>query len=303
MDHQSAARCGEMIRKGIHVSLIGFPNVGKSSLFNRILGTQASIVNQQAGTTRDVVEATIDIKGYLCTIADTAGVREEGDIGEIEEEGIRLGNAPVPMRLILTSNRRAIAKAQSADLIILVVAPEQICDSTSQDYSALWSTIAGNGLQKPAVLVLNKADTLTSTELAKCLQHLEHSKSQFLPSPHLVPVIPISALESTPNSGNIAAFLSTLTAHFQHMTAVPVEMQDLIGATERQRQLLQRSDEHLAAFVTYARQGGDDAAIAIHHLDNAANCLTQITGRDTMGCVGDVEEVLGVVFERFCVGK
>ncbi|EKD16412.1 hypothetical protein MBM_05706 [Drepanopeziza brunnea f. sp. 'multigermtubi' MB_m1] len=308
IEHQSAARCGEMIRRGVQVSLIGFPNVGKSSLFNRILGTQASIVNQQAGTTRDIVEATVDIKGYLCTIADTAGVRSEAeDIGEIEEEGIRSVMFPELHDIQKHANlrRRAIAKAETADMIVFVLSPDQM----SQDHAALWSIVAGGGAQKPAIVVLNKAETLGESDLAECLRILERSKVRYLPEPNVVPILPISALQTpsatkvATNPGNIATFLSTLTDHLQKMTSVPIEMQDLIGATERQRQLLQRCHEHLDSFITYARHGGGDAAIAIHHLDNAANCLTQITGRDTMGCVGDVEEILGVVFERFCVGK
>ncbi|PBP18791.1 hypothetical protein BUE80_DR010444 [Diplocarpon rosae] len=317
--HQVAVRYSELIRKGIHISLIGHPNAGKSSLFNQILGTQTSIVNQQAGTTRDIIEATVDVKGYLCTIADTAGVRTRGsgsdsEIGEIEEEGIR----------------RAIAKAQSSDMIVLVVSPERdntgriklwvdqsssSVDQGPQSDSALWSIIRGeDGIQKPAVVVLNKVETLSKEELSQSLSSLQRNARAFLSNPDIVPILPVSVAlaenlmqtgNPSPDAGNMGTFITVLVKTFKSLTSVPVEMADLIGATERQRQLLEQCTEYLRMFVHYAEEKmpAPDAAIAIHHLDNAANCLVQITGRDTMGVVGDVEEILGVVFEKFCVGK
>ncbi|PBP18834.1 hypothetical protein BUE80_DR010496 [Diplocarpon rosae] len=317
--HQVAARYGELIRKGIQISLIGHPNAGKSSLFNQILGTQTSIVNQQAGTTRDIIEATVDVQGYLCTIADTAGVRTRGskshsEIGEIEEEGIR----------------RAIAKARSSDMIVLVVSPERdntgciklwvdpssgSVDQGPQSDSALWSIIQGeDGVQKPAIVVLNKVETLSKEETSQYLSSLQRNARAFLSNPDIVPILPISVALAenlmqtgtpSPDAGNMGTFITVLVNTLTSLTSVPVEMADLIGATERQRQLLEQCNEYLKMFVHYAEQKTPppDAAIAIHHLDNAANCLVQITGRDTTGVVGDVEEILGVIFEKFCVGK
>ncbi|KAK2625411.1 hypothetical protein QTJ16_004723 [Diplocarpon rosae] len=313
--HQVAARYGELIRKGIQISLIGHPNAGKSSLFNQILGTQTSIVNQQAGTTRDIIEATVDVQGYLCTIADTAGVRTRGskshsEIGEIEEEGIR----------------RAIAKARSSDMIVLVVSPERdntgciklwvdpssgSVDQGPQSDSALWSIIQGeDGVQKPAIVVLNKVETLSKEETSQYLSSLQRNARAFLSNPDIVPILPISVALAenlmqtgtpSPDAGNMGTFITVLVNTLTSLTSVPVEMADLIGATERQRQLLEQCNEYLKMFVHYAEQKTPppDAAIAIHHLDNAANCLVQITGRDTTGVVGDVEEILGVIFEKY----
>ncbi|KAI6715295.1 hypothetical protein JHW43_002145, partial [Diplocarpon mali] len=313
--HQTAARCGELIRKGVQISLIGHPNVGKSSLFNQILGTQASIVNQQAGTTRDIVEATIDLKGHFCTIADTAGVRTResepnSEIGEVEEEGIR----------------RAIARAKSSDIIILVVSPErnntgffkpkvnQSCISLVQGLerdSALWSIIQGeDGIQKPAIVVLNKFETLSEDDASQHLSSLQQNARAFLSNPDIVPILPISVAQAgnslqtgkpSTDAGNMGIFTTALVNTLKSLISVPVEMVDLIGATERQRQLLEKCNEHLETFVCHAEQKmpPPDAAIATHHLDNAANCLVQITGRDTMGIAGDVEEILGVVFEKY----
>jgi tRNA modification GTPase len=80
-------RQGKVIREGITVALVGPPNVGKSSLLNSLLGTQRAIVTPLAGTTRDVVEGEILLKGVKVRLFDTAGIREAQN--EVEIEGIR----------------------------------------------------------------------------------------------------------------------------------------------------------------------------------------------------------------------
>lgn len=74
------------LREGVRLALVGAPNSGKSSLFNRLLGEDRSIVSQRAGTTRDVVRESIYLKDVLFRIADTAGIRSTDD--SIEAEGI-----------------------------------------------------------------------------------------------------------------------------------------------------------------------------------------------------------------------
>jgi tRNA U34 5-carboxymethylaminomethyl modifying GTPase MnmE/TrmE len=98
-----AVGVGELLKRGIRISLLGPPNAGKSSLLNVIVDREASIVSEEAGTTRDVVEVNVDIGGYLCVFADTAGLRSSAMIGGVEQEGIR----------------RAKAKARDSDLVCL----------------------------------------------------------------------------------------------------------------------------------------------------------------------------------------
>lgn len=93
---------GQRLREGFQIALIGVPNVGKSSLMNALTHKDIAIVSQIAGTTRDVVEAHLDVAGFPVILADTAGLREEA--GEIESEGIR----------------RAVRKAEKSDLILYV---------------------------------------------------------------------------------------------------------------------------------------------------------------------------------------
>lgn len=101
--HQDRSRRGEQVRNGFRIALIGAPNAGKSSLLNALIGRDAAIVTSIPGTTRDIIEAPLDLAGYKVLIADTAGLRTTEDL--IEAEGVR----------------RARAWAERADLRLLVV--------------------------------------------------------------------------------------------------------------------------------------------------------------------------------------
>ena len=94
---------GEIIRSGFFVTILGSPNVGKSSLFNAIIGQEKSIISSIPGTTRDVVDVKIDIDGISVELSDTAGLRETSDI--VENEGIK----------------KALKCAENADLKMLVL--------------------------------------------------------------------------------------------------------------------------------------------------------------------------------------
>lgn len=102
--HLDDGHRGERLRDGVEVAIVGPPNVGKSSLLNRLAGRDAAIVSDEAGTTRDVLEVRFDLGGIPVTLADTAGLREAS--GAIEKEGIR----------------RGLARADSADLRLVMVA-------------------------------------------------------------------------------------------------------------------------------------------------------------------------------------
>ena len=67
---------GESLREGLRLTILGPPNAGKSSLINALARRDVAIVSDTPGTTRDVVEARLDLGGYLLQVADTAGVRE-----------------------------------------------------------------------------------------------------------------------------------------------------------------------------------------------------------------------------------
>jgi tRNA modification GTPase len=80
-------RRGQQLRDGFSIAILGAPNAGKSTLLNVLARRDVAIVSTRAGTTRDVIEAHLDIAGYPVILADTAGLRESAD--EIEAEGVR----------------------------------------------------------------------------------------------------------------------------------------------------------------------------------------------------------------------
>ena len=84
---------GRILREGVRTVIFGKPNVGKSSLLNRLLGYQRAIVSSQEGTTRDTIEEVVNLRGIPLRLIDTAGVRESND--EIEQEGIAMTHGQV----------------------------------------------------------------------------------------------------------------------------------------------------------------------------------------------------------------
>lgn len=105
----------EICRSGYYVGIAGYPNSGKSTLFNTLLGRSRSIVSEIAGTTRDYLEENIYINGMRIIIADTAGIRETED--SIEIEGIRMVESVIEKaNLVIVLNDSKISKDHSHKL-------------------------------------------------------------------------------------------------------------------------------------------------------------------------------------------
>ncbi|HWA45712.1 MAG TPA: tRNA uridine-5-carboxymethylaminomethyl(34) synthesis GTPase MnmE [Hypericibacter adhaerens] len=105
--HLADGHRGERLREGLSVAILGPPNAGKSSLFNALSQREAAIVSPHEGTTRDVLEVALDLRGYPVLLADTAGLRRTRN--EIEAEGVR----------------RAERRAEGADLRVFVLDAER----------------------------------------------------------------------------------------------------------------------------------------------------------------------------------
>lgn len=134
-----AARCGRLVREGFQVAIVGRPNVGKSSLFNALVGASRAIVAGVPGTTRDLVTEVVDVEGLRVTLVDTAGLRESSD--EVEIEGV-------------TRSRQAIAVA---DVVIVVVDHES--DALDDDVDVAMATGAREaGHLTKRLIVQNKVD-------------------------------------------------------------------------------------------------------------------------------------------------
>ncbi len=131
------ARRGRLVREGFQAAIVGEPNVGKSSLFNALLGAARAIVADVPGTTRDLVTETIDLEGLRVTLIDTAGRRDSLD--RVEAEGVA----------------RAVQAEAVADLVLTVV------DSPAD----VLRTAGGAG----RIVVLNKIDRLERDAVAATL--------------------------------------------------------------------------------------------------------------------------------------
>jgi len=305
--HVANAVRGELLRNGISVALLGAPNAGKSSLLNCIVGRDAAIVSQEAGTTRDVVEVGVDLGGWLVRIGDMAGLRRAGiintnDVGRVEQEGIR----------------RAKQRALESHVVILVQ------DATADmDPEVVETAKQCIDLGIHVLVAINKSDQMDKADGTHDTW-LTTIQSTLGISNNLVTFISCKDA-TTPSSGNLPSFLETLQATFKNMTCALVPdshpdsdpdlsiWQESLGATERQRLLLAECLHHLDTFLatvssepaadipdTTHDQDEVDIVVAAESLRSAAEALARITGR---GESGDVEEVLGIVFEKFCVGK
>jgi len=136
----ATAKRGALLETGVTVAIVGRPNVGKSRLLNALTRSERSIVTSREGTTRDVVEATMNIGGIPATLLDTAGIRSETD-DEVEKIGVE----------------RSRAAAAGADIVIFVVDAER--GWTGEDLAIWESEISRNERARgSAVLVINKTD-------------------------------------------------------------------------------------------------------------------------------------------------
>jgi tRNA modification GTPase len=126
-----------MVRDGVNVAIIGPPNAGKSSLFNRLLGNDRAIVSELPGTTRDYLEESISISGLLVSLMDTAGIRQSTDF--VEAEGVS----------------RALGAANMADITLLVL------DCTiSPDRESVAEILSQFQHSDKILLALNKVDLI-----------------------------------------------------------------------------------------------------------------------------------------------
>ena len=157
LDRQIASfREGRIIKEGIRTVILGRPNAGKSSLLNLLLGEERAIVTDIEGTTRDTLEAQLNLHGILLNIVDTAGIRKTGD--PVEQIGVE----------------RAMRSARDADLIIYVADSSREPDENDEEILSFIQ-------DRQAVILLNKSDlspVYTEDALKRRTEH---------------PVIPFSA--------------------------------------------------------------------------------------------------------------
>lgn len=138
------SQSGQIVKEGIPTAIVGKPNVGKSSLLNALLEEEKAIVSEEEGTTRDVVEGSITLKGITLHLIDTAGIRKTDN--KVEQIGIK----------------RSMQMMDQARLVLLVLDASLPPDETDRE---LMEAVA----HKPHLLVYNKADLAKEKQAGICV--------------------------------------------------------------------------------------------------------------------------------------
>jgi tRNA modification GTPase len=251
---------GRIVREGLSLAIIGRPNVGKSSLFNRILKAERAIVTATPGTTRDLVAESASVGGIPLRLVDTAGIREAAD--EAERMGVE-------------KSWQAIA---DSDLRLLVI-----------DASAAWSHEEAGLLEKirplgALAVALNKSDLAARISRQEVDGKVAAGKAEAA-----VKVISTSALSGEGIEKLREAILELATPAGGHAEGEMV-------TNLRHQQLLKES---LAAIVK--AQGA--AAADTHHEMLLLDLYDALRPLDALTGATDVEDLLGIIFSTFCVGK
>lgn len=153
------------IRGGFNVALIGETNVGKSSMFNAILGANRAIVSDTPGTTRDVVSVNLDIGGYMVNLSDTAGLRETND--KIEQAGIErtqseIENADIIINVQSAENNPCIPQKIKPNEIYVINKSD--LDKATKIKNAIYvSAKTGDGVPELTTAIKNKISDIAKT--------------------------------------------------------------------------------------------------------------------------------------------
>ncbi|MEM8833267.1 MAG: tRNA uridine-5-carboxymethylaminomethyl(34) synthesis GTPase MnmE [Pseudomonadota bacterium] len=275
--HLNDNRRGERLREGIKIAVIGAPNAGKSSFVNALAQRDVAIVSDMAGTTRDIIEAHLNLGGYPVIIADTAGLRpdllDDGGHEAVEGEGIR----------------RALAYAREADYRILMFDASE----SKPDEDTL------NLIDENTLILLNKVDKISDKQVEKYrekittkykfyLQNVEKSKpsSEQSDDAILSQVIDISI----ENEIGLSQLLEKLKNIIANNYSVSRETLSLTRARHRENLTEALANIHTALEKSEPELLGQELRFALH-------AIGRITGRV------DVEDLLDIIFKDFCIGK
>lgn len=246
---------GKLLQAGVQVVLIGQPNVGKSSLLNRLAGDDLAIVTPVAGTTRDVLRSNIQLGGIPLHIIDTAGLRHTED--EVEKIGIE-------------RTWKEIAKADIALVLVdaragLTPDDEAICAQLPEDLQVIF--------------VRNKADLFLEGET------LPNPLSQFGSEKTVITV-----------SAKTGWGLAELEAELLRRVGWQ-DSEDVFMARERHLRALSQAQDHLNQAYALLNSQCPPLEFFAEELRLCHFALGEITGEFT------ADDLLGVIFSRFCIGK
>ena len=245
---------GKLLQSGLHVVLVGQPNVGKSSLLNRLTGDELASVTPIAGTTRDALRSTIQIEGIPLHIIDTAGLRATDDV--VERIGIE----------------RSWQEIERSDVVLLLVdAREGITEADREILGRL-----PERLQR--ITVYNKID-LAGRAAERHDEHDAHGDAVAI------------SLSAKAGSGIDLLRAELLRIAGWHQT------EDVFIARERHLRALAAAREHLGTARAVVESPFPALELFAEELRLTQQALGEITGEFT------ADDLLGVIFSRFCIGK
>jgi tRNA modification GTPase len=261
------ARQGALLREGLHVVLVGAPNVGKSSLLNALAGAEVAIVTPVAGTTRDRIVQAIQIDGVPLVVVDTAGLRETTD--EVERIGIErtwqeLERADVIVHLGVARTRPGIVTDVTID-----TARHAARAALEADLDA--GIAARLPPERPILRVWNKID------LAGVSAHADGDEVWL--------------------SAKSGQGIELLRAALLRLAGWQGAGEGTFIARERHLQALRAAREHLAVAHEHAQRNDEVLDLFAEELRLAQQALGSITG------AFGADDLLGVIFSRFCIGK
>ncbi len=254
-------------REGLDVLIVGRPNVGKSSLLNSLCSEERAIVSPVPGTTRDMVEAQIRLKGMLVRLTDTAGIRQNPDM--VEAIGIKRIAARVPL----------------ARLALWVL--DSSAPITPEDFNAL-EVVSSLARRGRVLAVFNKMDKV-SGPWKKTASALHENLVKHQGMDHDIEWIAISVLTGSGIDGLMEKMAEKLLG--EDLPEPPVWMPNL-----RQKMCLQRAREAIERAANGFSADFTPELTAID-LKTALDALGEITGETA------TDDILNHIFSNFCLGK
>ena len=264
---------GQILRRGIRTAIIGRPNTGKSSLLNQLLGHDRAIVSPIAGTTRDTIEETANIRGLPVVFVDTAGLREAGDA--IEREGIR----------------RSHETMTRADLILHVFDVSEPFTAEDENYLKQFADkkriLVRNKMDLPMKLTLPLTPSLSPSDGERVAEGPVRGDADEVNAARVVDVCCLSgegieplkdAIKDSVWSGEIKAEMLQVMINSRHQDAL-----------RRGREATLRTIEALRGDLTLDLVALD--------LRIAVNAVGEIVGKTA------TEDLLDSIFSQFCIGK